>query len=290
MKNRKTSILTLIRVKICLIKITQETMNTPSPISSNNKFTFVIILIIALGLHLMILSPWIAPYLGFSLPEETKQQTKPALSLRLIKGTELIPNSATGAKTQLTSPETDIQADTFIDLNPASTKNSSLLSTTDDAALFSTTETTQENGKKLSDSAPFQIEKKQQEATKQSLSQSLESTQAESFDNSFETTSSDEELENVFSEQTRAQIILAKEAQAEYENAQVEEEVYAITEDSDGTRYVNIKGVCWRIPPQGSEEAWTIVYAGCSGQTKTFNLEINIGMDILGPDSPLAID
>ena len=82
----------------------------------------------------------------------------------------------------------------------------------------------------------------------------------------------------------------SKEAQAEYENAQVEEEVYAITEDSDGTRYVNIKGVCWRIPPPGSEEAWTIVYAGCSGQTKTFNLEINIGMDILGPDSPFATD
>lgn len=292
MKRRKTSILALNKVKIHLIKLTQDIMNTPSPTSSNNKSNFVIILIIALGLHLIILSPWVTTYLGFnsSSEEEKKQQTKPTLSLRLIKETELKPKNATVTKAQPTSVEANIQTDAFIDLNPTGTKNSSLLSTTDEAALFSTTETEEESNKQLNDSEPFQIENKQLEAVKQSLAQSLESTQAESFDNSFDLTPSDDELENVFSEQTKAQIMLAKEAQAEYESAQVEEEVYAITEDSDGTRYVNIKGVCWRIPPQGSEEAWTIVYAGCSGQTKTFNLEINIGMDILGPESPLAID
>ena len=124
-----------------------------------------------------------------------------------------------------------------------------------------------------------------------SLSQSLENTQTDSFSEGLENSKVGTALlEDIFSNKTQQQLVQAEETQTEYEDAQSEEINYAITEDSDGTRYVNIKGICWRIPPPGTEEAWTIVYAGCSGQTKTYNIEINIGMDILGPDSPLAID
>ncbi|WP_339722354.1 hypothetical protein, partial [Marinomonas primoryensis] len=102
--------------------------------------------------------------------------------------------------------------------------------------------------------------------------------------------SSDDALEGVFSEELRDKIAVSKNAQQEYLKGQVKEISYPITKDSDGTRYVNIKGVCWRLPEPGSKEAWVIVFAGCSGQTKSFHFELNITPStLLGPESPFSI-
>lgn len=102
--------------------------------------------------------------------------------------------------------------------------------------------------------------------------------------------SSDDALEGVFSEELRDKIAVSKNAQQEYLKGQIKEISYPITKDSDGTRYVNIKGVCWRLPEPGSKEAWVIVFAGCSGQTKSFHFELNITPStLLGPESPLSI-
>ncbi|AWY01907.1 hypothetical protein A8139_19535 [Marinomonas primoryensis] len=102
--------------------------------------------------------------------------------------------------------------------------------------------------------------------------------------------SSDDALEGVFSEELKDKIAVSKNAQQEYLKGQIKEISYPITKDSDGTRYVNIKGVCWRLPEPGSKEAWVIVFAGCSGQTKSFHFELNITPStLLGPESPLSI-
>ncbi|QKK81682.1 hypothetical protein [Marinomonas primoryensis] len=102
--------------------------------------------------------------------------------------------------------------------------------------------------------------------------------------------SSDDALEGVFSEELRDKIAVSKNAQQEYLKGQIKEISYPITKDSDGTRYVNIKGVCWRLPEPGSKEAWVIVFAGCSGQTKSFHFELNITPStLLGPESPFSI-
>lgn len=260
-------------------------MNKPSSTPKTSKCTFLVFLLIALGLHLIILSPWITPYLGIHQLEDSKHfpQIKPKLSLRLINDSPKETLIQTDNQIQAPIPQPPSEAEGFLDLTTLGSSQNSLL----EAPPF--TELTTRN-KLIDGTKPFQIEDQTLEEPIQSLSQSLENTQADNFDSNYELETQSEELENIFSEQTKNQLRLAKEAQKEYESAQVEEEVYAITEDSDGTRYVNIKGVCWRIPPPGKEEAWTIVYAGCSGQTKTFNLEINIGMDLLGPDSPFATD
>lgn len=101
---------------------------------------------------------------------------------------------------------------------------------------------------------------------------------------------SDEDLNGVFSPTLQAQIEASKAAQQEYLKGQIKETHYPITEDADGTRYVNIKGVCWRIPKEGSDEGWVIVFAGCNGQTESFHFELNITPGtLLDPDSPFSI-
>jgi hypothetical protein len=102
--------------------------------------------------------------------------------------------------------------------------------------------------------------------------------------------STDDALDGVFSEELRDKIAVSKNAQQEYLKGQIKEISYPITKDSDGTRYVNIKGVCWRLPEPGSKESWVIVFAGCSGQTKSFHFELNITPStLLGPESPFSI-
>ena len=64
----------------------------------------------------------------------------------------------------------------------------------------------------------------------------------------------------------------------------VKEHGYDITEDPDGTRYVNIKGVCWKLPEPGTYGEWQVVISGCSGQKDTFRFELNITTDILRSD------
>lgn len=102
-----------------------------------------------------------------------------------------------------------------------------------------------------------------------------------------------DETDAVFSRELREQIAAAQKARQEYINSlPAEKEDYAMTRDSDGTRYVNIKGVCWRLPKEGSNEGWAIVFDGCGIKSRLFHLELNISPkllmnEILGPDSPI---
>lgn len=102
-------------------------------------------------------------------------------------------------------------------------------------------------------------------------------------------TDEDDEHKEVFSKELRDKITISKETQQEYLKGQIKKVEYPITEDADGTRYVNIKGMCWRIPNPGSEEPWAVVVAGCNGQTRTFNFELNISPSMfLGEGSPFS--
>lgn len=87
-----------------------------------------------------------------------------------------------------------------------------------------------------------------------------------------------------FSPAFRKALSEAKSVQAAYAKGIVEHEDYPITEDADGTRYVNIKGVCWKLPEPGTYGEWQVVLSGCSGQKDTFRFELNITTDILRSD------
>ncbi len=105
----------------------------------------------------------------------------------------------------------------------------------------------------------------------------------------------DETLTKIFSEELRDKIAESKKAQKEYLKGLTKEVDYPITEDADGTRYANIKGVCWRLPKEGSTEGWAIVFDGCGIDSKLFHFELNISPkiltnELLGPDSPFNID
>ncbi len=318
------------------------------------KYSFLVILLIAIGLHLLVLSPLIAPQLILPVFERSLTQAtqksplsihliykkeelaanqinkqQPILENKLSNELDLQPVEPPASVTDQTSLNSNITNDkitndkitndkitndkiTNDNFNEAAIfnidplKNSLLdskapsnidlnqeaLNFTPDVNLSNDQNPTSEQFEINTNSQSFKTgELDETKAKDASLSQSLENTQTDSFSEGLESSKIDKAvLEHIFSNKTQQQLVQAEEAQTQYEDAQSEEINYAITEDSDGTRYVNIKGICWRIPPPGTEEAWTIVYAGCSGQTKTFNIEINIGMDILGPDSPLAID
>lgn len=213
----------------------------------------LIILGLAVAIHLLILLPFTYPIFGLpSFAQTSKVSSQKTLTVELIQPEPISKSS---------QPATERKQADDIEFN----HTNNLADTLDSLDI--------------------------NKATQPNLLKGLEGIQKESFDNAQQDVPLDKGiLENVFSNQTQEQLIQAEKAQQSYQEIQTEEIEYAITEDSDGTRYVNIKGVCWRIPPPGTEEPWTIVYAGCSGQTKTFNIEINIGLDVLGPDSPLAID
>jgi hypothetical protein len=105
----------------------------------------------------------------------------------------------------------------------------------------------------------------------------------------------DAALTGVFSEELRDKIAQSKKAQKDYLKGLTKEVDYPITKDADGTRYVNIKGVCWRLPKEGSNEGWAIVFDGCGVKSKLFHFELNISPsiitnEILGPDSPFNLD
>ena len=89
---------------------------------------------------------------------------------------------------------------------------------------------------------------------------------------------------DAFSPKFRQAVRQAKRVQEEYLKGIVEETEYPITEDADGTKYVNIKGLCWKMPEPGSMDAWQIVLSGCSGQKEVFRFELNITTDILRSD------
>ncbi|WCN14179.1 hypothetical protein GV054_14840 [Marinomonas mediterranea] len=101
------------------------------------------------------------------------------------------------------------------------------------------------------------------------------------------TTKAKAENEHIFSPELIAAIEQAKKDQREYLKGQQSDTEYVITEDGDGTRYVDIHGVCWKIPELGSDDDWVIALDGCNGQTKSFHFELNITTDILAPESPL---
>ena len=122
----------------------------------------------------------------------------------------------------------------------------------------------------------------------------LENTKSNLLDLSNITTQPNENneiLEGVFSKELRDKIAVSQTAQQEYLKGQIKEVEYPITEGADGTRYVNIKGVCWRMPNPGSEEVWAVVVSGCNGQKKSFNFELNISPSLfLGEGSPFSTD
>ena len=87
-----------------------------------------------------------------------------------------------------------------------------------------------------------------------------------------------------FSKTLRNQIQQSEREQTRYERGIVEPKHYDITEDADGTKYVNINGVCWKMPEPGAEEEWQVVLSGCSGQKRSFRFELNITTDLLTPE------
>ncbi|SBS26835.1 hypothetical protein MSP8887_00509 [Marinomonas spartinae] len=105
----------------------------------------------------------------------------------------------------------------------------------------------------------------------------------------------------IFSKELRQKIEESKAAQREYLKGvdKSKNTNYPITEDADGTRYVNIKGVCWRMPKEDatddSKKGWAIVFDGCGIKSKLFHFELNISPSILtnellGPDSPFNLE
>ncbi len=97
-------------------------------------------------------------------------------------------------------------------------------------------------------------------------------------------------LEDVFSEELRNKIAESTLVQKNYLKGEIKEEEYPVTKGVDGSRYVNINGVCWRVPDIGSNDLWAVVLSGCSGQSKTFLFELNIAPNVfLGTDSPFFI-
>lgn len=104
----------------------------------------------------------------------------------------------------------------------------------------------------------------------------------------------DEALTHIFSPELRDKIAESKKAQKDYLKGLTKEVDYPITKDADGTRYVNIKGVCWKLPKEGSNEGWAIVFDGCGVKSKLFHFELNISPsiitnEVLGPDSPFNL-
>ncbi|REG83023.1 hypothetical protein [Marinomonas pollencensis] len=101
--------------------------------------------------------------------------------------------------------------------------------------------------------------------------------------------------QKIFSAELQKKIAASKQAQKEYLKGTQQETNYPITEDADGTRYVNIKGVCWRIPKDSSKDSWAIVFDGCGLKDKSFHFELNISPsmltnELLGPDSPFTLE
>ena len=102
-------------------------------------------------------------------------------------------------------------------------------------------------------------------------------------------------IERVFSKELQKKIEVSKQVQKTYLKGVKEKINFPITIDADGTRYVNIKGVCWRLPKEGSNDSWAIVFDGCGLKDKAFHFELNINPSILthellGPDSPFTLD
>ncbi|RDL42691.1 hypothetical protein DN730_18475 [Marinomonas piezotolerans] len=89
---------------------------------------------------------------------------------------------------------------------------------------------------------------------------------------------------DAFSPTFRAQLKQAIKDQKAYKKGLVKPKTYDITEDADGTKYVNINGVCWKLPDPDSEEEWQVVLSGCAGQKDTFRFELNISTDLLTPE------
>ncbi|MFT2112189.1 hypothetical protein [Marinomonas sp. 2405UD68-3] len=100
--------------------------------------------------------------------------------------------------------------------------------------------------------------------------------------------SEDNDFEDVFSPAFKAALAEAVQEQQKYLNGYIKDDGYQITKDSDGTRYVNIKGICWKIPPEGESGEWFIVPAGCNNQEDTFHFEFGFTPEMLNPNSPFS--
>ncbi|MCZ2721794.1 hypothetical protein O1D97_09050 [Marinomonas sp. 15G1-11] len=98
----------------------------------------------------------------------------------------------------------------------------------------------------------------------------------------------EEEFSTVFSPIYKSALKDAIKEQKQYLKGFIKNKGYPITKDSDGTRYVNIKGICWKMPPEGESGEWFIVPAGCNNQKDAFHFEFGITPEMLGPNSPFS--
>lgn len=98
----------------------------------------------------------------------------------------------------------------------------------------------------------------------------------------------DDTFKNVFSQEYKTALQDAIQEQKQYLKGFIKNKGYQITKDSDGTRYVNIKGICWKMPPEGESGEWFIVPAGCNNQKESFHFEFGITPEMLSPNSPFS--
>ncbi|WP_191602751.1 hypothetical protein [Marinomonas algicola] len=98
----------------------------------------------------------------------------------------------------------------------------------------------------------------------------------------------DDMFKNVFSQEYKTALQEAIQEQKQYLKGFIKNKGYQITKDSDGTRYVNIKGICWKMPPEGESGEWFIVPAGCNNQKESFHFEFGITPEMLSPNSPFS--
>jgi hypothetical protein len=98
----------------------------------------------------------------------------------------------------------------------------------------------------------------------------------------------EDSFNNVFSKEYKIALQDAIQEQKQYLKGFIKSKGYQITKDADGTRYVNIKGICWKMPPEGESGEWFIVPAGCNNQKESFHFEFGITPEMLSPNSPFS--
>lgn len=254
---------------------------------------WVIALIFALALHaIAIASIYSAGW--FATKDSKSTATTPKLEITLVASKEQIPPSTTPEVTNETpletrTPEapskntkTQDEKDHFFNTQPSDNHV-----TSNDLQSQSTT--------KVTDDSLLDHDNAQQNhgdvSTKSSVLDLSKISLSPDVD--------DEVTEKIFSKELQKKIAASKQAQKDYLKGTKRETSYPITEDADGTRYVNIKGVCWRMPKNSSNNrtnsGWAIVFDGCGLKSKSFNFELNISPsmltnELLGPDSPFTLE
>ena len=250
-------------------------------ISKQNIPSWAIALVAALGLHLVAIF-LLNTYGGFSLWDAQTKANRHKLQVTFIEP-KSVPSSKDNKQTVTTqSTVTETTAPPTLDSQDNSLANSSVDNPqTSEPALSTETESKMENNitPDLGVSGDVSTKSSLLDLSHFSLSPNAES----------------KATQHIFSEEVQKKIAASKQAQKDYLKGPQKETSYPITEDADGTRYVNIKGVCWRIPKDTSKGSWAIVFDGCGLKEKSFHFELNISPsmltnELLGPDSPFTLE